>query len=45
MLAGVPHEMLLLDLYGSLSAIDRITGATSVDDILGNIFSTFCIGK
>ena len=44
-LAGVPHEMLLLDLYGSLSAIDRITGATSVDDILGNIFSTFCIGK
>ncbi len=43
--AGVPHEMLLLDLYGALSAIDRITGATSVDDILGDIFSTFCIGK
>ena len=43
--AGVPHEMLLLDLYGALGAIDRITGATSVDDILGNIFSTFCIGK
>ena len=42
---GVPHEMLLLDLYGSLAAIDRITGATSVEDILGNIFSTFCIGK
>ena len=43
--AGVPHEMLLLDLYGALVAIDRITGATSVDDILDNIFSTFCIGK
>ncbi len=43
--AGVPHEMLLLDLYGALGAIDRITGATSVDDILGDIFSTFCIGK
>ena len=43
--AGVPHEMLLLDLYGSLTAIDRITGTTSVEDILGNIFSTFCIGK
>ena len=43
--AGVPHEMLLLDLYGALGAIDRLTGATSVDDILGNIFSRFCIGK
>ena len=43
--AGVPHEMLLLDLYEALGAIDRITGATSVDDILGNIFLRFCIGK
>ena len=42
---GVPHEMLLLDLYGALRSIDRITGATSVDDILHHIFSTFCIGK
>ena len=42
---GVPQEMLLLDLYGALSSIDRITGATSVDDILENIFSAFCIGK
>lgn len=41
----VPQEMLLLDLYGALSSIDRITGATSVDDILENIFSAFCIGK
>ena len=43
--AGVPHEMFLLDLYGALRPIDRITGATTVEDILGNIFSTFCIGK
>lgn len=41
----VPQEMLLLDLYGALSSIDQITGATSVDDILENIFSAFCIGK
>jgi tRNA modification GTPase len=40
-----PHEMLLLDLYSSLRPIDAVTGATTVDDILGNIFSTFCIGK
>jgi tRNA modification GTPase len=37
--------MLLLDLYGALSPFDAITGATTADDILNRIFSTFCIGK
>ena len=41
----VPHEMLLLDLYGALRPLDSITGATTNDDILNLIFSTFCIGK
>lgn len=42
---GIPHEMLLLDLYAALQPIDAITGATTADDILNRIFSTFCIGK
>lgn len=42
---GIPHEMLLLDLYAALRPIDAITGATTADDILNRIFSTFCIGK
>ena len=42
---GLPHEMLLLDLYACLRPIDAITGATTADDILNRIFSTFCIGK
>jgi tRNA modification GTPase len=42
---NVPHEMLLLDLYNALRPLDEITGATTTDDILGLIFSTFCIGK
>lgn len=42
---SVPHEMLLLDLYAALRPLDAITGETTVEDILGNIFSTFCIGK
>ena len=42
---GVPHEMLLLDLYNALRPLDAITGETTVEDILNNIFSTFCIGK
>jgi len=41
----VPHEMLLLDLYGALRPLDEITGATTTDDILNLIFGTFCIGK
>lgn len=42
---NIPHEMLLLDLYAALQPIDAITGATTADDILNRIFSTFCIGK
>jgi tRNA modification GTPase len=43
--SGIPHEMLLLDLYAALRPLDAITGATTADDILNRIFSTFCIGK
>src|SRR5262249_22294843 len=43
--AAIPHEMLLLDLYAALAPLDAITGATTADDILNRIFSTFCIGK
>jgi tRNA modification GTPase len=42
---SIPHEMLLLDLYAALQPLDAITGATTADDILNRIFSTFCIGK
>jgi tRNA modification GTPase len=41
----IPHEMLLLDLYRALWALDSLTGQTTADDILHRIFSTFCIGK
>jgi len=41
----IPHEMLLLDLYNALRPLDEMTGATTTDDILNLIFSTFCIGK
>ena len=43
--AGIPHEMILLDLYRALAALDSLTGQTTTDDILDLIFSTFCIGK
>jgi tRNA modification GTPase len=43
--ASIPHEMVLLDLYRALWALDSLTGQTTPDDILDLIFSTFCIGK
>jgi tRNA modification GTPase len=43
--ASIPHEMILLDLYRGLGALDSLTGTTTSDDILNLIFSTFCIGK
>lgn len=42
---GLPHELLLLDCYAALRPLDALTGATTADDILNRIFSTFCIGK
>ena len=43
--SGLPHEMILMDLHTALRALDSLTGATTPDDILERIFSTFCIGK
>ena len=41
----LPHELLLVDLHAALTALDTLTGTTTTEDILGLIFSTFCIGK
>jgi tRNA modification GTPase len=43
--ANIPHEMVLLDLYEALRGLDALTGATTTEDVLRLIFSTFCIGK
>jgi tRNA modification GTPase len=42
---ATPHEFLLLDLHEALEALDELTGATTAEDILERIFSSFCIGK
>ncbi len=43
--SDVPHEMVLLDLYAALSSLGELTGEVTTDDILDQVFSTFCIGK
>jgi tRNA modification GTPase len=42
---GLPHEMVLLDIYDALRELNELTGEVLTDDILGRIFSTFCVGK
>lgn len=38
-------EVVALDLRDALDALGRVLGAVTPDDLLGRIFSTFCIGK
>jgi len=38
-------ELLAMELREALDALGRIAGRVSPDDVLGRVFSTFCIGK
>mgnify|MGYP002359201285 FL=1 len=38
-------ELLAEDLRAAQQALEEITGAFTADDLLGRIFSSFCIGK
>ncbi len=38
-------EILMLEISEALKALEEITGEITTEDILGNIFSKFCIGK
>jgi tRNA modification GTPase len=39
------EEIVLIGLHNSLRYLGEITGETTTEEILGQIFSTFCIGK
>ena len=39
------EELVLVGLHNALRCLGEITGETTSDEILGQIFSTFCIGK
>jgi tRNA modification GTPase len=39
------EELILVGLYDALRFLGQITGETTPDDVLSQIFATFCIGK
>jgi tRNA modification GTPase len=42
---GDAPELSALELRSALAAIGEITGVIDTEEVLGKIFSTFCIGK
>lgn len=42
---GLSGEFVSMDLQDALAALGEVTGQITNDEVLGNIFSKFCIGK
>ena len=43
--AGMPYDLLYVDLEDTLSALGEITGVTVQEEIIDQVFSRFCVGK
>ncbi|MEX0314652.1 MAG: tRNA uridine-5-carboxymethylaminomethyl(34) synthesis GTPase MnmE [Allomuricauda sp.] len=42
---GLPSDLMAIDIRQALYHLGEITGSVTTDELLGNIFSNFCIGK
>ncbi|MEL6986624.1 MAG: tRNA uridine-5-carboxymethylaminomethyl(34) synthesis GTPase MnmE [Bacteroidota bacterium] len=42
---GIPSDLIAFNIRNALHHLGMITGEISTDDLLGNIFGKFCIGK
>lgn len=42
---GLASDLMAIDIRQTLFYLGEITGSVTTDDLLGNIFSNFCIGK
>ena len=45
MIDGISPEFIAIDLRDALDAIGEVVGKADTEELLGKIFSTFCIGK
>lgn len=42
---GIPEDLVAIDIRHAIHYLGEITGEITTDEILGNIFKNFCIGK
>lgn len=45
LLSQIPSDLVAMDVRAALHFLGEITGEITTEDLLGNIFSKFCIGK
>ena len=43
--AGLPMDLMAVDIKGALDSLSEVTGEISSEDLLDHIFSSFCVGK
>ncbi|RUA31152.1 MAG: tRNA uridine-5-carboxymethylaminomethyl(34) synthesis GTPase MnmE, partial [Bacteroidetes bacterium] len=43
--SGIPTDLISIDVRDALYHLGSITGEITNDELLGNIFGKFCIGK
>ncbi|HEX2974917.1 MAG TPA: tRNA uridine-5-carboxymethylaminomethyl(34) synthesis GTPase MnmE [Bacteroidales bacterium] len=43
--SGIPEDLIAIDIRQAIHYLGEITGQITTDEILGNIFKNFCIGK
>ena len=43
--SGIPEDLIAIDIRQAVHYLGEITGEITTDEILGNIFRNFCIGK
>jgi tRNA modification GTPase len=43
--AGIPDDLVAIDVAGAVDALGAITGESASEDLLSTIFGRFCIGK
>ncbi|MCM2301643.1 MAG: tRNA uridine-5-carboxymethylaminomethyl(34) synthesis GTPase MnmE [Flavobacteriaceae bacterium] len=43
--SNIPTDLIAIDIRQALFHLGEVTGQISTDDLLGNIFANFCIGK
>jgi tRNA modification GTPase len=43
--SGISSDLMAIDIRSALHYFGEITGEVTNDELLGNIFANFCIGK